>query len=253
MLPVVLHHGFCGCPGTKIGPIRITYFHRIDTALAEQGHPLIQTRVHPTAGIADRAAQLKDQILAGLDRLGRPDDRVIVIGHSMGGLDARYMIGKLGMAGRVAALLSITTPHRGSPFADWAARNLGRRLKVFKLVEKLGLNVQAVRDLTTESCRGCIDEVPDAAGVRYFSTGAARPWHLVPAFAVPAHKIITDAEGPNDALVSVKSSAWGTHLGVWPADHWHTINRRLVVEFKHPTGDLAPYYQSALDQVVAAL
>ena len=41
------------------------------------------------------------------------------------------------------------------------------------------------------------------------------------------------------------------HLGVWPADHWHTINHRLVVELKNPTGDIAPYYERAVAQVLA--
>ena len=29
--------------------------------------------------------------------------------------------------------------------------------------------------------------------------------------------------------MSVTSSTWGTHLGVWPADHWHTIIARYEV------------------------
>ena len=47
----------------------------------------------------------------------------------MGGLDARYMIGQLGMADRVAALLTVTTPHRGSPYADWCGAPPGPRLR----------------------------------------------------------------------------------------------------------------------------
>ena len=88
-----------------------------------------------------------------------------------------------------------------------------------------------------------------ARHMKYFSISAARPWHRVPPFAVHAYKLITDAEGPNDALVSVKSSTWAEHLGTWPADHWHTINHRMVVELKEPTGDITPYYVSVLDRL----
>ena len=79
-----------------------------------------------------------------------------------------------------------------------------------------------------------------------------RPWHRVPPFAVHSHHIIWAAEGENDSLVSVKSSTWGEHLGVWPADHWHTINHRLVFELKNPTGDITPYYLRALDEMRAS-
>ena len=114
----------------------------------------------------------------------------------------------------------------------------------------IGLDVQAVNDLTTESCRRFNEEIGEPS-VPCFSVSAARPWHRVPPFAIHSFKIINDAEGENDGLVSVKSSTWATHLGVWPADHWHTINHRMVVEWKEPTGDITPYYLDALDRMEA--
>src|SRR4051812_29924550 len=161
MLPIVLHHGFCGAPGLKVGPLRMTYFRGIGRALEKLGHPVIETRVHPTAGIDTRAAQLKQQILGGLERLGREDEPVLLIGHSMGGLDARYMIRKLDMEARVAALLTVTSPHRGSPVADWCIRNLGERFGALRQLKRLGLDVQGGRDLTTESCKRFNDTIPD--------------------------------------------------------------------------------------------
>ena len=117
----------------------------------------------------------------------------------------------------------------------------------------LRLDVQSISDLTTEHCRQFNEDVPDAPRVKYFSVSAARPWRRVPPFAIHAHRVVYEAEGENDGLVSVKSSTWGTHLGVWPADHWHTINRRLVLELVKPTGDITPYYLEAIDRVMAAL
>jgi len=232
------------------GPLRLSYFGKIARALAARGHPLILPSVHPTAGVATRARQLKETILRQMEIQGLADRRVLVIAHSMGGLDARYMISKLGMDDKVAALISITAPHRGSAYADWCVRHLGQRLGGFQLMNLLGLDVQAVSDLTTESCRRFNDEVMDSPKVRYFSVSACRPWHRVPPFAMHSFKVIYDIEGENDSLVSVKSSAWGTSLGTWPADHWHTINKRLVVELRDPTGDITPYYMRALDRVV---
>jgi triacylglycerol lipase len=253
MLPVVLHHGLFGTGDWQLGPLKMSYFRRIDRAIIARGHPLIVTRVHPSSSIRNRARQLKESLLRQLDILGLDNERVILVGHSMGGLDARYAVAKLGLADRVAAVVTVTTPHRGSPFADWVIENLGRRLGGVRLVSLLHLDMLAILDLTTRRCAAFNDRVPDVPGVRYFSVSAARPWNRIPPFALPAHHVIHTAEGDNDGLVSVKSSTWGEHLGTWPADHWHTLNHRYTIGFHDATGDIVPYWTRMLDRVVAEL
>src|SRR3954451_22909982 len=152
MTPIVLQHGLFGFADIKVGKLKFSYFHGIDRAILDRGHPVFISRVHPTSSIELRARQLRAQILTQLRALGRPKDRVIIIAHSMGGLDARYMISRLRMAARVAALITLSTPHRGSPYADWCLRNLGKRMGGLKLINFLHLNLHAVRDLTTEEC-----------------------------------------------------------------------------------------------------
>ena len=135
----------------------------------------------------------------------------------------------------------------GSPYADWCIKNLAVGMR---LMNMMGLDVRAVSDLTTDACRRfnrCVQNVP---GVQYFSVSASRPWHRVPPFALHAYKIVHALEGDNDCVVSVKSSTWGEHLGVWPADHFHAINHKFVVEIKEKTGDIAPYYIQAIDKVL---
>ena len=72
--------------------------------------------------------------------IGRSNSKVILMGHSMGGLDARYAVSKLGMDRHVAAVVTISTPHRGSPFADWVLENLGRKMRGMQLANFLGLD-----------------------------------------------------------------------------------------------------------------
>jgi triacylglycerol lipase len=260
MAVVVFHHGLL-VPGrlTVIGRT-IGSFVGIDRVFTDRGHAAVVTQVHPTASIALRAGQLKHSILewlkclqhhpdAARDCRGDGDDgRVVIVAHSMGGLDARYMITHLGMESRVAALVTLSTPHRGSPYADWCFRQLGR-FGAFRVLRAVGLDVGAANDLTTESCARFNERTPDAPGVRYFSVSAARPfWQITPLLFQP-YRIIQSAEGDNDGLVSVRSASWSDHLGTWPADHIHLLNRRLTIELRQPTGDIRPYYANLLGRL----
>src|ERR1700712_1939366 len=237
MTPIVLHHGLFGFGNFQLGPLKMSYFKGIDRALTAQGHPLILPRVHPTGGVARRAEQLK-RIL--LEQSG--GKKMIIIAHSMGGLDARYMLTHLGMADRVQSLITVSCPHRGSPYADWALRQVGERMGLLTLMKSLGIDSGAFKDLTTERCARFNEQTADAAGVKYYSVSASRPWHRVPPWALHSWRVVHAAEGANDGLVSVSSAHWGEHLETWAADHWHTINKRFALEGPEKTGDIAPYY-----------
>jgi triacylglycerol lipase len=258
MAVVVFHHGLL-VPGrlTVVGRT-VGSFVGIDRVFADRGHAAVVTQVHPTASIARRAGQLKHSILEWIKCLQRADagrdcgddGRVVIVAHSMGGLDARYMITHLGMESRVAALVTLSTPHRGSPYADWCFRQLGR-FGAFRVLRAVGLDVGAANDLTTEACARFNERTPDAPGVRYLSVSAARPfWQITPLLFQP-YRIIQSAEGDNDGLVSVRSASWSEHLGTWPADHLHLVNRRLTIELRQPTGDIRPYYVNLLSRLEA--
>jgi triacylglycerol lipase len=249
MTPIVLQHGLFGFTDIGVGKLRITYFNRIDRALAARGHPMIVPRVHPTGSIAKRATAMKRAILAAAPAR---DQKVIIFAHSMGGLDARYLISRLGMEDRVEALITICTPHRGSAYADWCLENIGRRLGGLKLMRLLGLDVRAVRDLTADACARFNERYPDVPGVKYFSVSGKREWKRLPPIFLHSARIVEATEGPNDGIVSVASARWGEHLGTWPADHLHAINKRVLPEFHRKANDITPRYLAILDQLTVA-
>ncbi len=249
MPPVVLHHGLFGYGELKLGPIRMSYFHGIAEEIGLRGHPVITCGVHPTASIGRRATQLKEQLLRRLREAALVGQRVLIVAHSMGGLDARYMITRLGMAEHVAAVLTVCCPHHGSPYADWIVRNLHDRIGVLQMVQKIGLDLGAAADLTTTACAKFNEETPDHPDVRYFSISAAKPFKQMPPFAMHSHHVVSAAEGDNDGLVSVASAAWGTHLCTWPLDHWQAINRGFPIHRK--ADDCSPRYLEALEKVLA--
>ncbi|HZR10776.1 MAG TPA: hypothetical protein VFA79_19470, partial [Myxococcales bacterium] len=111
--PVVLAHGVFGFDEIAIAGRRHRYFRNIAEELGTPELEFYRPRVAPVAPIPVRAAKLVE-LLGAL-----PGDRFNLIAHSMGGLDARYAITRLGLAGRVASLVTIGAPHRGTPLADF--------------------------------------------------------------------------------------------------------------------------------------
>jgi triacylglycerol lipase len=174
----------------------------------------------PLSGVEARARALKEQV----ERLGAPT--VNLVAHSMGGLDARWYVGRLGGHQRVASLVTISTPHRGTAIADWGGVRLGRALAGRRLLEGLGVDMGAFDDLRREECARRNDLLEDLPEVPTFSYGGARPWYAVAAPLQFSFRILQRAEGPNDGLVSAASAKWGEHLGTLDADHfaqtgWH--------------------------------
>jgi triacylglycerol lipase len=218
--PIVLVHGLMGFDSLRLGPLLLVeYFRGIPAVLRAAGNRLFVASLSPTGGIVDRAGQLK----ALLDRES-PHEPVHLLAHSMGGLDSRYLISRLGMAHRVLSLTTLGTPHRGTTFADWGVRRLQRVLQ--PLFEFANLSYQAFFDLTVAHCAEFNRLTPDAPNVRYFSVAGDFQLHwLMPEWQIPA-RILSRTEGPNDGLVSVASATWGEDCTLWDGDHINLINRR---------------------------
>jgi triacylglycerol lipase len=215
--PVVLAHGLLGFDELRMVGARADYFRGVSERLGREGCVVHRCRVAPTASIATRAADLAAFVRA-LDAR-----RVNVVAHSMGGLDARYAIARLGLRDRVASLVTIGTPHRGTPLAD-AGAALARRAGLFAALRRVGVAVDAFHDLTTARLAAFAAEVPDARGVHYASViGAPEKKREVSPILVPTYAWLREAAGGNDGMVPADSQAWGDVLRVVRADHFAQI------------------------------
>lgn len=215
--PIVLVHGLMGFDRLRIGPVVMDYFRKIPTLFRSGGNRVLVARVSPTRGIAERARELKTLLDRQFSR-----EPVHLIAHSMGGLDARYLISRLGMANRVLSLTTLGTPHRGTMLADLGLRRLERFLR--PLFGHWGVSIQGLCDLTRASCAEFNRTTPDAPGVRYFSV--AGRFHLdwrAPQWALPGH-LLEIEEGPNDGLVSLISARYGEGCEEWDSDHMELVN-----------------------------
>src|SRR5437660_5140131 len=158
----------------------------------------------------------------------------------MGGLDARHAItNRTDLVGRVATLVTIGTPHRGSPVADAVSKKTGPLLgKIPRFLrEKLENNAPALNDLTTKVSSAFDDATPDAGSVRYINVAgdASKGSNELLLFELAA--AIGNITGEtNDGVVTKKSALRekNQHLDDWPVDHageigWSTA---LVMPFR---------------------
>lgn len=216
--PIVLVHGLLGFDRICVGKLELKrYFPGIEERLIGTGRPVRVARLSRTRGIATRAQELRRFI-----RQEFPTQRVHVFAHSMGGLDARYMISKLDMADCVLSLTTIGTPHRGTAFADWGIRRAAWIARPF--LRALSICGDAFYDLTTESCRRFNEEVLDVPGVRYSSIAGSRERGGVGLMWRLPWQVVFDQEGANDGIVSVASAHHGESCDVWDADHMNLVN-----------------------------
>lgn len=256
---LVLAHGFLGFQrrfGTQ-------YFHGVADFLrrefAQHDLRVLEAEVSPLARIGLRARQLRDQVMAALaDGRLDPRQKVHIIAHSMGGLDARWCISpgnSENIGDRVVSLSTIATPHRGSPVADLL---VGRRLAASQFAALAAYLEPAlgIVDLTSEGLRRFNARCPDHPQVRYFSyagrgrEGPRRTCRLLR----PCYWLVARREGPeNDGLVSVASARWGEFPEEpWPADHADEIGHDLDHgRSAKPAFDYLSRYRTIVERLMA--
>ena len=216
--PIVLAHGLLGFDQIGVGRLTLaTYFRGIPEWLRASGNRVLVTKVPPIAGIEARAKRLGEQIATAF-----PDEPVHLIGHSMGGLDARMLLSDPAWSRRVLSLTTIGTPHLGSSIADFAQLRAGR---VYRLLTVLGIDHRGFLDVTRRNARAFHESIALPDGVPCFSI-AGNP--AIEDVCWPLQRLylaLNELEGPNDGLVSVESAlAFGTPLPHWPIDHLRQTN-----------------------------
>ncbi|MCS7047129.1 MAG: hypothetical protein NZO58_12295 [Gemmataceae bacterium] len=241
--PLVLVHGLFGFDRLRLAGYTVaTYFPGIVPLLEAAGNRVLLPALRPTAAIAVRAAQLKAFILKHC-----PSEAVHIIAHSLGGLDARYMITHLGMAQRVLTLTTLGTPHHGTTFAEWGVRRASWILQ--PILRMLDIPDGAFYDLRPAACRLFNQRTPDAVGVRYFSVaGLLECRWSTPGWWL-SHGIVARAEGPNDGVVSLASAQWGEEFQVWPGDHFRLVNWVSLMGYSPVPRDPTPRWGKLLQRL----
>lgn len=257
--PIVLAHGAGGFDA--VGPIG--YWFDVPDTLSAAGYAAYVATLDPFNTTAVRGAQLAgfiDDVLRCTCA-----HKVNLIGHSQGGLDARYVVSTLGYGARVASVTTIATPHRGTRIADmvlglvpgvtagivnnvlfWAGNVYADPLEQPDFLDSLA-------EMSEAGIAAFNSANPDDPRVAYYSwagraglltngepecSGGEVPnpskRHRVRSFLAATWAALGGGLGvDNDGMVSVDSAKWGRFRGCLAADH--------MSEVGHPIGVTASF------------
>lgn len=256
--PILMAHGMAGW--NQIGGFW-NYYYQVPDDLRSQGETIILSQVAPFESSTVRGAQLATAIDDALRTTGAC--KVNIIAHSQGGIDARYAISTLRRGDRVASLVTVSTPHRGTAVADVALGLLpgfsytiiNAVLRVYEAIVGApagdpGLRAQ-LQQLSSRQMATFNAQNPDDRRVAYYSVAGrsvsrlgadecrdgrwpnpGRSDILDPLFGGVQLVFTATSKNPlvpdlNDGLVTVASARWGTFLGCAPADHLDEIGQIL--------------------------
>lgn len=208
--PIVLVHGFGFRDGKKL-----CYWGRIPKMLENLGCKVFYGGQDSCATIEENARFLMSRVEQILDETGA--QKVNIIAHSKGGLEARYLISSLNMSEKVASLTTVGTPHRGSTAIEkipkFALKAAGFFMNIWMrlLGDKHPDAYRAYLSFRADSAEKFNGENPDSPNVYYQSYAFSMRRDI---FLWFTHAILNRAEGENDGLVSVKSAMWGEFRGI---------------------------------------
>lgn len=235
--PIVLVHGWTGFE--NIGPL--TYFYGVREDLEGLGYPIATAVLDPYNSVDVRGEQLLDFVDATL--ANQRARKVDLIGHSQGGIDSRYVAAEAGGArgGQIGGLITVATPHRGTPFTDVALGLIpgAAETALAFLLNFLGATQDQESDvlaslytLSETYMQGEFNLIfVDDPRVKYWSwqgetcVGGIGCQDVLDPLLLLSYQSIEALAGPNDGLVPESSAQWGEYLGLIPADHIDEIGQ----------------------------
>lgn len=287
--PIVLMHGMAGFQELNVGPIGIEYWAGIKDDLAKAGEDQIYvTEVTPYQTSEVRAREAAAQIDAILTKTGKA--KVVLVGHSQGGLDARVLASPqgLGYGDRIAEVSTVSTPHRGSYVADIVMRIASVAPQTFddatrallKILQRTAYDLQgdpALRAQVEQISEKYMREVfnkkylddPRVVYESYAGRSNLKPGFGVcddsiypneptkldatQAFLFPTAVILEQGilSKVNDGLVTVESAKWGTFMQCIPADHLKEVGQLNIDGTNLQTFDHKRFYRTLVQRIRA--
>jgi len=230
--PILLVHG-TGFRDRK----HINYWGRIPKYLQKHGAEIFYGRQDSWGNIKNNAAMIRQSIKEYLNN--SQSEKINIIAHSKGGLEARYLISTMNMSRFVASLTTISTPHHGSMamerFYDipkFLYKTAAFFVNLYSRIcgDKKPDFYRGSRQMSIRECRVFNRQNPDYPGIFYQSYSAKMRNSLSDLLYLFFYPIIKSLEGDNDGLVSVDSAKWGKYKGCIYNEKWRGISHSDSVD-----------------------
>ncbi|HOP64970.1 MAG TPA: hypothetical protein PK906_16450 [Spirochaetota bacterium] len=237
--PVILVHGIAFRDKT----VMIKYWGNVPDKLHEYG-AVVHTGGQEAYGtIRENSILLKKKIKEILQITG--SEKVNIIAHSRGGIEARYMISRLDMNNSVASLTTVATPHRGSAMADIIMKEIDEKSLLPDIIDFFAKAIgdyspsayNAGIELTRDYMKRFNNEVPDAESVYYQSYAASINSRFINPVWRKMYETVEKYEGANDGLVSVKSAKWGEFRGIVLCDGEESVSHSDIIGMHFLSGE----------------
>lgn len=230
--PVVLMHGFGALANLAPGGM----FHAEAMHLRGHGIWAYAPHVNPYDTVAARTEAWADRLARVFEETGA--EKVNLVGFSLGGLDARHLAASAAWRDRIAAIVTVATPHRGTPLATHLLERPDRlgawTLQAMAFVGRAAWEAseprvaEALAELAPAYVEGVFNPahpMPEGIWCASFSARAGDT-SIYPGL-IYGHRILTKLAGENDGMVPAESAVWGEHLGTLDADHARLVGVRF--------------------------
>ena len=219
--------------------VYFNYWGRIPGELIRNGAVIYYGNHQSAATVENSAIELKSRITQIIEETGC--EKLNIIAHSKGGLDARTAISCYGMDQYVASLTTINTPHRGCGYADYLLQKAPKCILNFitksynSALKKLGDKnpdfFGAVNSLTEKSCSAINKKAIDKDNVYYQRfTSIMNRWSSAKFPLNITYLLIRHFNKQNDGLVSVESAKWGSRFNIITTDSKRGISHADVID-----------------------
>ncbi len=215
--PILMLHGM-GFRDTKL----ICYWGRIPKVLRQNGACVYYGNQDSNGTIQSNEEQIRISLDNILSETGA--EKVNIIAHSKGGLDARYLISSMGYGDKIATLTTMSTPHNGSFTIDklmslpnWLVRSGCAVADVwFRILgDKHPSTYSAIFQLRTDSAKIFNRNTPDDPQVFYQSYGFVMKNAFSDLLICIPWLIVHGIDGENDGLFSPRGVRWTNFRGVY--------------------------------------
>lgn len=250
LAPIMLVHGFFGWGDNHA----FDYFYGIPHLLNQQGYRVFTAELDPINSSELRSEQLANQVDEALACIC--EEKLNIIAHSQGGIDARYLLGPLHRAHLIESLTTISSPHRGFSLADQGARGDEIGLEFIEMLTALSSEFirgnperphdlrATLRSMSIEARRAYDEAWPDPTHVPIYSfAGITNPLadggevceqgerpaptrgDLIEPTLIASYWMLGGFDTPNDGVVPASSCIWGRFLGCIASDHFDQVGQ----------------------------